>query len=57
MTVNHWVAGSSPAEAASIALVVKWYNIGFVIRGLQFDSVLGHQQKKGVEYASSIFSK
>ena len=29
------------------APLVKWYNIGFVIRGWQFDSVTGHQFNPG----------
>ena len=35
--------GSSPTPATSFALLVKWYNTCFVIRGWQFDSVTGHQ--------------
>ena len=27
------------------APIVKWYNIGFVIRGSQFDSVWGHHRR------------
>ena len=27
----------------NMALLVKWYNDGFVIRSWQFDSVKGHQ--------------
>ena len=42
LTVNQLVVGSIPATGAKFALLVKWYNIGFVIRGWQFDSVTGH---------------
>ena len=32
----------------NMALLVKWYNDGFVIRSWQFDSVKGHQLNAGV---------
>ena len=41
---------TSPANLCSFALVVKWYNNGFVIRNLQFDSVLGHQIQVTITY-------
>ena len=41
-TVNLLVPGSNPGWGAKLALLVKWYNICFVIRGRQFDSVAGH---------------
>ena len=31
--------GSNPTTQTIFALIVKWYNDGFVIRSLQFDSV------------------
>ena len=33
------VGGSNPSQGTKFALIVKWYNGGFVIRSLQFDSV------------------
>ena len=37
----------------SFALLVKWHNTGFVIRGWQFDSVRGHQSFLGVAQSGS----
>ena len=42
------VRGALPSAPTILALLVKWYNDGFVIRSWQFDSVKGHQIHAGV---------
>jgi hypothetical protein len=50
---SRFLSSSLSRTAKYFALLVKWYNTCFVIRGWQFDSVTGHHQKVQYEIVRS----